>query len=343
MAERFYQCTMAKKYLVTGGTGFIGSALVKRLVRSGERVVVLDNNSRGAPEKLGDTLKSVEFIEADIRDTERVKKAAEGVSCLIHLAFINGTEFFYKKPELVLDVGVRGMLNVLDACRAHAVRELVLASSSEVYQTPPKVPTDETVPLSIPDVLNPRYSYGGGKIISELLAINFGRTGFDRVLIFRPHNVYGPNMGFEHVIPQLILRMVALRKQYPHGKIPFPIQGDGSQTRAFIHIDDCAEGIMKIIEKGKHLNIYHIGNPEEAMIRELAKKIVAHFGREAQIISGPEASGGTPRRCPNITKLKTLGFEPKISLNDGLPSVIEWYTTHAHEIRTNHRLSDLPE
>ena len=87
------------------------------------------------------------------------------------------------------------------------VRTLVLASSSEVYQTPPKVPTDESVPMVVPDPHNPRLSYGAGKIISEVMAINYGRKFFDRVLIFRPHNVYGPDMGFEHVIPQFALRM----------------------------------------------------------------------------------------------------------------------------------------
>lgn len=289
---------------------------------------VLDNNSRGAPEKLGDALSSVEFIEADIRDEASVKRAARGMDSIIHLAFINGTEFFYKKPELVLDVGVRGMLSVLDACRSEGVKELVLASSSEVYQTPPITPTDETAPLSIPDVLNPRYSYAGGKIISELLAINYGRTGFERVMIFRPHNVYGPDMGFEHVIPQFILRAKETISKTPTGPVPFEIQGDGSQTRAFTHIDDCLEGIMKIIEKGEHLNIYHVGNPEEVTIRELAKKIVAHFNREAHIITGPEASGATPRRCPDIRKLQALGFEPKIPLDKGLPGVISWYTSN---------------
>ena len=129
----------------------------------------------------------------------QVEKATQGMDEVHHLAFVNGTEFFYSQPDLVLDVGVRGMVNVIDACRKHGIGTLVLASSSEVYQTPPKVPTDETAPLAIPDPLNPRYSYGGGKLISELMAINYGRKYFNRVLIFRPHNVYGPDMGWEHV------------------------------------------------------------------------------------------------------------------------------------------------
>src|SRR5205823_3221688 len=132
-------------------------------------------------------------------------------------AYVNGTEFFYSKPHLVLEVAVKGMMNVVDACLQIGVRDLVLASSSEVYQTAPVVPTDESAPLSVPDPLNPRYSYGGGKIIAELLAINYGRTHFDRVSIFRPHNCYGPDMGREHVIPQLASRLGEALVAAPEG------------------------------------------------------------------------------------------------------------------------------
>ena len=125
----------------------------------------------------------------------------------------------------MLDVGVRGMINVIDACRKHGIGRLVLASSSEVYQTPPHIPTDESAPLVVPDVHNPRYSYGAGKLISEVMAINFGRKYFERVLIFRPHNVYGPDMGWEHVIPQFALRLQTAGKCQPSGKLRFEIQG----------------------------------------------------------------------------------------------------------------------
>src|SRR5262249_51961048 len=163
---------------------------------------------------------------------------------------VNGTEYFYSHPDLVLDVAVKGMIHVLDACRAHGVGELVLASSSEVYQVPPVVPTPEDVPLVVPDVLNPRYSYGGGKIISELLAINAGRRQLRRVVVFRPHNVYGPDMGYEHVIPQFAERMRQLAAAQPRGRLAFPIQGSGGETRAFIHIDDAAEAVWQVIDKG---------------------------------------------------------------------------------------------
>ena len=197
----------AKRILVTGGSGFIGSALVKRLLRDGASVRVLDDNSRGRPRRLADVEKDIEFVGGDVRNFDTVLAAARGMDEVHHLAYVNGTEFFYSQPELVLDVGVKGMIHVIDACRRHGIGTLILASSSEVYQTPPQIPTNESAPLVVPDPMNPRFSYGGGKIISELMAINYGRKFFDRVLIFRPHNVYGPDMGFEHVLPQFALRM----------------------------------------------------------------------------------------------------------------------------------------
>src|SRR6476659_6057999 len=238
------------RVLVTGGSGFIGSALVKALLKDGDAVRVLDDNSRGAPRRLAGVERDIEFLAGDVRDAGIVHKAVHGVDEVHHLAFVNGTEFFYSAPELVLDVGVKGMVNVIDACRASNVRRLVLASSSEVYQTPPKVPTDETAPLTVPDPTNPRYSYSGGKIISALMAINYGRKFFDRVLIFRPHNVYGPDMGFEHVIPQFALRLKKAAAQHASGKLSFEIQGDGSQTRSFCHIDDLVRGVMVMRAKG---------------------------------------------------------------------------------------------
>jgi nucleoside-diphosphate-sugar epimerase len=313
-----------KRILVTGGTGFIGSALVRALVRGGAEVRSLDNDSRGTSRRLGAEAASVDLRVGDIRDPEAVAEAVAGVDCVCHLAYVNGTEFFYTKPALVLEVAVKGMINVLDACLAHGVRDLVLASSSEVYQTPARVPTDERVPLVVPDVLNPRYSYGGGKIICELLAINYGRSNFDRVAIFRPHNVYGPDMGVEHVIPQLILRLreIAAREA---GPVELPIQGSGEETRAFIYIDDLVDGAMRVIEQGEHLGIYHIGNDAETRIIDLAHEIAAVYGRDVRLVSGPLQPGGTPRRCPDISKIKTLGFEPHVSLRQGLTLTVPWY------------------
>ena len=317
------------RILVTGGSGFVGSGLVKALVKAGHGVRVLDDNSRGCPRRLAGVAKDIEFVAGDIRDAAQVEKAAQGMDEVHHLAFVNGTEFFYSQPDLVLDVGVRGMVNVIDACRKHGIGTLVLASSSEVYQTPPKVPTDETAPLAIPDPLNPRYSYGGGKLISELMAINYGRKYFNRVLIFRPHNVYGPDMGWEHVVPQLASRFNAAAKAQPAGTLRLEIQGTGQETRSFCFIDDLIAGVMVMREKGEHLGIYHVGTMEEVTIADLAHRIAGIYGREIELIAGKPAPGGTARRCPDISKLAKLGYKPRVPLSEGLRPTLDWYRQNA--------------
>jgi nucleoside-diphosphate-sugar epimerase len=315
--------------LVTGGTGFIGSALVKGLLAAGASVRSLDNDSRGAASKLGAARESVELVTADIRDATAVRNAVRGMDTVCHLAYINGTEYFYTQPELILEVATKGMMNVLDACVAEGVRDLVLASSSEVYQAPPRIPTDESAPLVVPDVMNPRFSYGGGKIISELLAVNYGRKFFDHTLIFRPHNVYGPDMGREHVIPQFILRIKELAERQPDGVLDFPIQGTGEETRSFIYIDDFVSGLLRVIEQGERLAIFHIGTEREVSIRDLAHMVAAACGRAIRIVPGELLAGSTPRRCPDVRKLRNLGFEPDVRLEEGLLRTAEWYLVHA--------------
>ena len=317
------------RVLVTGGSGFIGSGLVKALLRAGAAVRVLDDNSRGRPRRLADVAGDIEFIAGDVRDATAVERAAKGIDEVHHLAFVNGTEFFYTQPDLVLDVGVRGMLNVIDAARKNGIGKLILASSSEVYQTPPQIPTDESAPLIVPDVQNPRYSYGAGKLISEVMAVNFGRKYFERVLIFRPHNVYGPDMGGEHVIPQLALRLAALGKKQPSGKLRFDIQGTGQETRSFCFIDDLVAGVMAMRENGEHLGIYHVGTTEEVAIADLARRIAAYAKREIELVPGAAQPGGTARRCPDISKLAKLGYKPRVPLDQGLPPTLAWYWQQA--------------
>jgi nucleoside-diphosphate-sugar epimerase len=316
-------------FLVTGGTGFLGSALVRRLVAEGHRVRVFDNNFRGRAARLADLDGRFEYVEGDIRDPRAVAAAAAGVDSVCHLAFVNGTAFFYSQPDLVLDVAVKGMSNVLDACTAAGVGELILTSSSEVYQSPPRIPTDETAPLSIPDPLNPRYSYAGGKIISELMAINHGRRHLKRVVIVRPHNVYGPDMGWEHVIPQLVVRMKRL-SEAAGDPIDFPIQGTGAQTRAFVYIDDFIDGLRLAMDRGEHMGIYHVGTMEEIAIGDLSTMIGEFFGRRIRVVPSAAALGGTDRRCPDIAKIAALGYRPKVSFREGLSRAAQWYADHAH-------------
>ena len=316
---------VAKSYLVTGGSGFLGASLARRLVEMGHRVRVLDNGWRGSRERLSDLVYDLEFVEADIRDARAVDDAVKEVDTVVHMAFVNGTAFFYEQPDLVLDVGVKGIVNVIDACRRHDVGNLAVASSSEVYNEPRKVPTDESVPLTIPDPLNPRYSYSAGKLISEIMALNSGRAHFDRVVVFRPHNVYGPDMGWHHVIPEFVTRASRLVETQPEGKIEFQIQGDGRESRAFVHVEDFTDGLVRVIEKGEHLQIYHIGNDEETRIDELVRHVFAYFGRDYKIVPGKRPAGSPTRRCPDIGKLRKLGFAPGIPLKNGIKGVIDWY------------------
>jgi nucleoside-diphosphate-sugar epimerase len=319
-----------KKYFVTGGSGFIGGALVRRLVEGGAKVRVLDNLLRGSPRQLEAVQDRIELVQGDVRDLETVVAASCGCDTFLHLAYLNGTEFFYSNPELVLEIAVKGTMNALDAAIKNGIKHFVYCSSSEVYQTPPQIPTPETVPLIVPDVLNPRYSYGGGKIIGELLCLNYGRKCFEHMTVFRPHNVYGPDMGGEHVIPQFILRAKTAVAGASSGDVPFAIQGQGDETRSFIYIDDFTDGLMLVLEKGRHNEIYHIGTQDEISVRDLAFQVVALFGRKPCFKHLPLQAGSTQRRCPDIGKLRSLGFAPKTSLHAGLKQTFEWYTQNAY-------------
>ena len=168
-----------------------------------------------------------------------------------------------------------------------------------------------------------------GKLISEIMAINFGRKFFERVLVFRPHNVYGPDMGWEHVIPQFALRLRRLADAQPRGRLRFEIQGTGQETRSFCHVDDLVAGVMTMRDKGEHLGIYHIGTMEEVTIADLAARVARVAGREIELVAGPLAKGGTPRRCPDIGRLARLGYAPHVALDEGLKPTVEWYLENA--------------
>ncbi len=308
---------MKNKILVTGGSGFIGSAIVKYLVRNGKKVIVFDNNSRGSIKRLTDVKDKIKFIKGDIRSTKNLSKIKDNVDTVIHLAYVNGTEFFYKKPFEILDIAVNGLINILEFCKKKKVKNFYLASSSEVYQNPLKIPTDEKEMLKIPNIHNPRYSYGGGKIISELYGLYFAKKYLKKFIIFRPHNVYGKNMGNEHVIPQFINRFkkLAINKN-------FLIHGTGNEIRSFIHIEDFVSGFDKIFKKGKNQEIYNIGTNEKVKISSLAKLIAKILNKKIKLKKTNILKGSPTKRCPDIKKIKKLGFKQNISLKDGIKKVL---------------------
>ena len=308
---------MIKKILVTGGSGFIGSAITKYLVKNGHKVTVYDNNSRGKLSRLNQVENKIKFYKGDIRDLKKLNSIPGKFDCVIHLAYVNGTKHFYNKPFEILDIAVGGLLNIFKLCISRKIKSFYLASSSEVYQNPLKYPTDETEMLKIPDIHNPRYSYGGGKIFSELYGINFAKKYFKKFIIFRPHNVYGKDMGNDHVIPEFIARFKNIGN-----KKKFFIYGTGNEIRSFIHIDDFIRGFDKIFRKGKNSQIYNIGTSEKVRILDLTKIIAKIYNKKIRLVKKKLFKGSPSKRCPDITKIKKLGFKQKISLREGLKKII---------------------
>jgi nucleoside-diphosphate-sugar epimerase len=135
-------------------------------------------------------------------------------------------------------------------------------------------------------------------------------------------------MGFEHVIPQFALRLKTVVSAHPSGKLPFKLQSDGSQARSFCHVDDLVSGVMAMRAKGEHLGIYHIGTDEEVPVARLAREIAAALGYEVKLHTSPAQVGGTLRRCPDITKVRALGYQPRTSLADGIAKTARWYASH---------------
>tara|TARA_B100000963_G_scaffold346665_1_gene352133 strand:+ start:796 stop:1761 length:966 start_codon:yes stop_codon:yes gene_type:complete len=312
-------------FFITGGSGFLGSNFVKKLVQQDQRVIVYDDFSRGNLRKIDSIKTKIKIVNGDIRDEKKIINESKGCDHFFHFAAINGTEFFYKKPQEVLDVAIRGVLSSVEAAKLNNIRNFFFASSSEVYQTPKIIPTPEDVELVIPDVFNKRYSYGGGKLISELVCLNYYRDFFKKMIIFRPHNVYGPDMGDEHVIPQLIYKSYKAKQE---GKDFLEIKGNGKQTRTFIHINDFTDCLIKILNFGEDRNIYHVGNTDEISIEDLLKEIHYILKLKLSIKRSKNPLGETLRRCPDNKKIKLLGYRQKMKIKDGLNDVVLWYMKH---------------
>lgn len=318
-----------KKILFTGGSGFLGSAVCNQLHKNGHLVVAFDNFSRKS--HLQSLDKGIATFSGDVRNIQDLNDAIEKYGPfddLWHFAYINGTSTFYSHPELVLDVGVKGAINTLDIALKNGIRNYVLASTSEVYNEPTQVPTSENERMIISDVSNPRFSYSGGKIISELLAIHYGAKQGLNTKIFRPHNIFGPNMGTEHVIPEIIKKILLPENpKYIDGKLVISIQGNGTETRAFCYIDEAVKQIILAADTdcSEKSPTYNVGIEQETSISELVYLIADILDIRVLIESGEKTGGSSNRRCPSMKKMKELGYDPIKTLQEGLKTTIEWY------------------
>jgi UDP-glucose 4-epimerase len=315
------------KVLVTGGTGFIGSHITRFLVEAGHSVKVLDDNTRGKNNRIDDVISEIELIEGDVSNFSLTESACKNIDTVIHLAFINGTSNFYNHPDKVLNVAIKGILSIASAISKWNIKDLILASSSEVYQFPNIFPTPENIQMVVPDLANPRYSYGLGKIIQEFYSYHAIRE-INNLTIFRPHNIYGSDMGNLHVIPQLFDKAIRAKEVGSD----FLIEGTGAQTRSFCHIDDFIQGFALILKASEGKQVFNIGTSEEVTIGDLAARIAKICDVNSSMLKSEMPSGGTLRRVPDISKLQALGYKPTVSLDEGLKNYFKQLQESSPEI-----------
>lgn len=314
--------------LVTGGAGFIGFGLARFLAERGDDVTIVDDLSRGKAdaEFLALTARpNVRFLRFDMTDRGAFGALPGRFDFVYHIAAINGTRLFYEIPDRVLRVNILSSLNLLDWLVDHPCGKVLFSSSSEGYSGAVtrfgyRLPTDEDVPLVVADVRNPRISYGGSKIAGELLFFNYARMRGWPVTVIRYHNVYGPRMGYDHVVPEFAVRCFRKVK-------PFPIYG-GEETRAFDYIDDAVKATVAVMEcREADGEVVHVGNDrEEIRMIDLATMILEESGHDAPFAVHPAPAGCVKRRCPDTAKLRRLtGLENEVSLREGLRRTLAWY------------------
>ena len=319
---------MPKEYiLITGALGFIGHHLSNFLAKKKYNLILVDNFERAINKRYLDKRvdkliqhKNIKIINLDIRNINNSNKINKKIKSIIHLAAINGTKNFYNKPDKVLDILLTGGYNILKFAHKKKVENIFFFSSSEVYQKPKIIPTNEEIECVVPDIWNPRYSYGGGKIAQELMISNLYPNSFKRRIIIRPHNIYGQNMGHDHVIPEVIKKIITAKKQK---KNSIEIIGPSQNTRSFMHIEDFLNAFYLILKNKKNREIYNLGNNDEISIKSLIKKILNKINCNLKIKEKIIKNfGQTNRRCPDINKIKKLGYKQKISIDKGIEDII---------------------
>jgi len=313
--------------LILGGAGFIGYHLALRLAGEGHELTLVDDLSRGRRDRELDSLcarPNVTLLQADLTRADALDGLTRRWDGVYMLAAVVGVRNVETDPARVVRTNALTLLHLLD-WMAPESGVLFFASTSETYAggvtagTLP-VPTPEDVPLSVPDVRAPRFAYAASKILGEAAVIHTARARGLRAVIGRFHNVYGPRMGADHVIPELALRALS-------GENPFRLYG-AEQRRAFCHISDALEAIVRLTASEPAWGqIVNIGNDsEETVIEDLARLVLREARFEPALDRVPAPPGSVARRCPDIGRLRALtGFVPKISIEAGVRDTFAWY------------------
>jgi len=322
--------TAPRKILITGGLGFIGFHLARRVSQEpATELVLVDNLARGRLDAEAKALvarENVTFVQADLTDPGCLPALGGGFAEVYHFAAVIGVANVLERPEAVLRVNALSVLYLLDWMGGGGGERLLFPSTSEAYAWTRTfhalpVPTPEDVPLAITDVGNPRASYAGSKIFGELAVTHACRHHGIGFAIVRYHNVYGPRMGTAHVIPQLYERAVVERKD------PLVVYSI-DHRRAFCFVDDAVDATLAALrDPAGDGQTFNIGNDrEETAIGDLARMILALGGVEAELVGRPAPNDPITRRCPDIGRARRqFGFEPAVALEPGLRRTLDWY------------------
>lgn len=292
--------------LVTGATGFVGPCLVQALARKNARIKILTMDKDVFP---CHDIPELEIVCGDITKPKTLKGITEGIDFVFHLAAISNVDYAIKNPVKTYDVNVRGTLNLLEEARKNPVQKFVYISSSHVYGVPQYIPVDEMHPIA------PREPYSASKAAAEHIVNAYSSTFNVNSAIVRPFNIYGPGQDESFLIPSIV-------KQASDSEI---IEvGNLEPTRDFTYITDVVAGFLKIAEYGS--GVYNIGSGIEIKVGDIIRKIVEIINPDIEIrsISDRRRSGGVeiPRLCADVSRLKAIGWEPEVGLENGLKKLI---------------------
>lgn len=315
----------SSRVLITGGAGFVGSNLAHKLVSQGHRVLCVDNLSTGHAENVMhlERLDNFEFMKMDICSdafTNNMKKrqSQKPFDKIFHLACPTGVPNIVTLGEAMLQACSTGTNNVLRCAKDHGA-ELVFTSSCEVYGNPLEFPQKENYHGSV-DPIGPRSAYEEGKRFSEALVKLYVDQHGVKARTVRIFNTYGPGMSLadQRVIPQFVYKTLTDE--------PIVIYGDGSQTRTFLYIADLLDGLIKVMKKGDAGMVYNIGGHTQFTIKQLSKKLSDQFSIRPEIIFKPHFIEDHTARQPDTSRVRDLGWQPKVKLDDGLKRTIQNFT-----------------
>lgn len=315
------------RVLITGGAGFIGVHLARRLLAENARVDLVDDFSRGRQDADLEALAArpgLRCIARDLLAPGCFEDLGSDYDLVFHLAAIVGVANVTRQPDAVLRRNLEMQLAALDFARRQArLRRFVFASTSEVHAGTQArfdlpVPTPEDAPVALPDLAQPRTTYLLSKLYGEALC-HHAELPFT---IIRPYNIYGPRMGMAHAVPELLQRA----ERAPEGG-SLTVYSMGHR-RAFCYVGDAVELIARLARAEDALGgVFNVGNQaEEVTVGRLADLVAATVGRRLTLEPGPDTPGSPIRRCPDMSRTSTVtGYLAGVSLPDGLRETYEWY------------------